>query len=339
MPTDYRLTRLRGEWAVAVWQDGKRVNRSTLGTSDRKEAEQRLAVFVAQFERPERLTVAYIWQAYRNANVQKRIAANMDYSGRAVLPELGHLLPDEITDAKCRSYAATRKKAGRKPGTVWTELNHLQVALNWALKQRLIPHAVSVDKPSKPAPKDRRLTREEGKRLLDAAASPHIAIAIHLMLGTGARIGAILDLTWDRVDLDRGMVSYPNPDDTGRRKGRATVPVPPDLLKRLTEARRGAMTDYVVEWAGKQVGSIKRGFARAVADAGLANVTPHVLRHTAATWMAEAGHPMTEIAAVLGHVDSRTTERVYAKFSPQFLKSAVAALDMSGFASKDNGDG
>lgn len=55
---EYRLTRLRGGWAVAVWQDGKRINRSSLGTSDRKEAERRLATFVAQFERPEKLTVA-----------------------------------------------------------------------------------------------------------------------------------------------------------------------------------------------------------------------------------------------------------------------------------------
>lgn len=330
---EYRLTRLRGEWAVAVWQGGRRINRSTLGTSDRKEAERRLATFVAQFERPERLTVAYLWQSYRDANAHKRIAANMAYSGKAVLPELGHLLPEEVTDAKARAYAAKRGKAGRKPGTVWTELNHLQVALNWAEKKHLIPRAVTVEKPAKPAPRDRRLTRAEARRLLDAAGSPHIALAIALLLGTGARIGAILDLTWERVDFERGLVRYTNPDDSGRRKGRATVPMTRDLVTRLSEARRGAETDYVVEWAARPVASIKRGFARAVADAGLTKVTPHVLRHTAATWMAEAGRPMTEIAAVLGHVDSRTTERIYARFTPGHLRETVASLDMSGVPS------
>lgn len=330
---EYRLTRLRGEWAVAVWRDGKRVNRSTLGTSDRKEAERRLATFVAQFERPEHITVGYIWQRYRDENVHKRISANMAFSGKSILPEFGHLLPDEITIGKTRAYIAKRKAAGRKPGTAWTELNHLQTALNWAGKRRLIPHTIHVEKPSKPAPRDRRLTRPETHRLLDAATMPHIALAIALMLNTGARAGAILELTWDRVDFEQGLIRYAAPDMSGRRKGRATVPMTPDLRERLSEARKAAQTDYVIEWASRPVKSIKRGFARAVADAGLVDVTPHVLRHTAATLMAEAGTPMTEIAAVLGHSDSRTTESIYAKFSPAYLRKAIAALDTSGVPS------
>lgn len=330
---EYRLTRLRGGWAVSIWNDGRRVGRYSLATGDRKEAERRLAKFAADREKPKHVTVAYLWQRYRDENAQKRIAANMAFSGKSVLPELGHLLPDDVTDAKTRAYATKRKRAGRKQGTVWTEMNHLQVVLNWAAKQRIVPHAVAVQKPPKPPPRDRRITRAEARRLLDAAGSPHVQLAIALMLGTGARVGAILELTWDRVDFDRGLISYAVPDEMGRRKGRATVPMTPDLHARLTAARRGAQSDYVVEWAAKQVGSIKRGFARAAADAGLADVTPHVLRHTAATWMAEAGRPMTEIAAVLGHVDSRTTERIYARFSPAFLRETVAALDMSGVPS------
>jgi len=91
--------------------------------------------------------------------------------------------------------------------------------------------------------------------------------------------------------------------------------------------KEGAETDYVIEWAGAPVKSIKRAFRAAVMRAGLDKaVTPHVLRHTAASWMAEAGIPMSEIAAVLGHRDSRTTERVYAKFSPEYLQKAVRAL-------------
>ena len=105
------------------------------------------------------------------------------------------------------------------------------------------------------------------------------------------------------------------------------VPVNDTLREALERAREGAMTDYVIEWAGQPVKSIKRGFREAVKRAGLgADVTPHVLRHTAASWMAEAGVPMSEIAAVLGHRDSRTTERIYAKMSPEYLQKAVRAL-------------
>jgi integrase len=325
----YRLTRFRGGWAVSIWERGARLHRYSLGKGNRKAAERIFHRFVTDRERPDTITVAYIWQHYRDENAHKRIAANMAFSGKAVLPEFGHLTPDEITDAKTRAYTRKRTKAGRKPGTVWTELNHLQVALNWAAKKNVIPRGVALERPAKPPPRDRRLTRAEARRLLDAAGSPHIALAIALMLGTGARIGAILDLTWSRVDLDAGLISYTDPDATGRRKGRATVPMTPDLVKRLTEARRGAVTDYVIEWAAKQVHSIKRGFAHAVAKAGLTNVTPHVLRHTAACRLAESGAPMSEIAQILGHSDSRTTERIYARFSPLYLRKAIAALDMS----------
>lgn len=176
---------------------------------------------------------------------------------------------------------------------------------------------------------------DEGRsspRLLDAADAnevPHVALAIALMLGTAARIGAILDLTWSRVDFERGQIAYADRADTSRRKGRATVPMTNDTRTRLEEARKGTVSDYVVEWSGRKVGSIKRGFARAVETAGLTDVTPHVLRHTAASWMAEAGVSMSGIAAVLGHSDSRITERTYAKFSPGHLRRAVASLDMS----------
>jgi integrase len=50
------------------------------------------------------------------------------------------------------------------------------------------------------------------------------------------------------------------------------------------------------------------------------------MRHTAAVWMAEAGVPMPVIAQYLGHTDSRITERVYARFSPDYLRGAADAL-------------
>jgi integrase len=52
-----------------------------------------------------------------------------------------------------------------------------------------------------------------------------------------------------------------------------------------------------------------------------------MLRHSAAVWMAEQAVPMTQIAQFLGHTDSRITERVYARFAPQFLSTAADALE------------
>jgi len=105
-------------------------------------------------------------------------------------------------------------------------------------------------------------------------------------------------------------------------KGRATVPINNTLLAALHEAKQGELTGHVIEWAGAPVKSIKKGIATAARNAGIENVSPHVFRHTAAVWMAEAGIPMSEIAQYLGHSNTSVTEKVYACCSPEHLRGA-----------------
>jgi integrase len=62
-------------------------------------------------------------------------------------------------------------------------------------------------------------------------------------------------------------------------------------------------------------------------DTGL-DITPHILRHTVATQLAQKNVPIPQIARILGHSDSRITERVYAKFSPEFCRQAVTHLNV-----------
>jgi len=185
-----------------------------------------------------------------------------------------------------------------------------------------------MERPPKPAPKDRYLTRAEIDRLLAAPAEPHIKLAILLMLSTAARVTAILELTWDRVDLDRGQIDL-RKSSTGPRKGRAVVPINDGLRQALLNAREAALTDHVVEWAGKPIKKVTRGFKSAVVAAGLTDVSPHVLRHTSAVHMAEAGVPMPEISQYLSHSNAAITERVYARFSPDHLRKAAQVLDFT----------
>lgn len=250
----------------------------------------------------------------------------MRSSGKKVLDFFGLLRPDQITVDQCRDYDKKRQKEGLKPGSIWTELGHLRTCLKWAQKMRLIDHAPHIERPPKPAPRERYLTRAEISQLLAADCEPHIKVAILLMLTTAGRVGAILDLTWDRVDFARGQVNLRR-EMFGPRKGRAIVPMNNTLRAALTTARQAAMSEYVVEWSGGRVASIKKGFATAVRNARLSDVTLHVLRHTAAVHMAEAGVPMEEISQYLGHSNVQITATVYARFSPQHLSKAAEALN------------
>jgi integrase len=205
-------------------------------------------------------------------------------------------------------------------GTIRRELSVLRAALRW---QDPNTKAVVALPPAAP-PKDRYLTTSEFQSLLAAAQASHVKLFIVLALATAARKEALLTLTWDRVDLSRGII---NLGRGVRQKGRAVVPVNDFAREWLQKAQAAAVSDFVIEWAGGAVASIRTGFDAACAKAGFTDVTPHVLRHTAAVWMAEAGVRMSEIAQYLGHRDSRTTERVYARYSPEYLQTAAAALD------------
>lgn len=249
----------------------------------------------------------------------------MVYTGRSVLPWFGAYRPDQITSQDCRAYVANRRQAGIKDGTIWTQLNKLRTCLNWAERTGLIKKAPYVELPSKPAPRERFLTQDEISKLLDVDCAPHVDLAIRLMLSTAARVTAVLELTWDRVDFDRRQINLRT--EEGYRKGRAIIPMTDGLRDVLWEARKCALSDHVIEWAGGPVKSIKKGFKAAAQRAGIPEVSPHVLRHTAAVHMAEAGIPMDEIAQYLGHSDSRITASTYARYSPEHLRKAASALE------------
>lgn len=323
---EWRITRLRGGFALTFDRDGRR-HRYSLDTADPREAQQLAPALYAELTKPKGRKVADLWNAYTAEKEGRAVLNTMKYTWKALEPHFGHREGDSVTLDDCRAYTARRRKLGRSDGSIHTELGHLRTVLKWAEKRRLIPRAPDIDRPRKPDPKDRHLTKDEARLILSKATLPHVRLAIHLMLATAARISAILELPWSRVDMKRRLIHLVDPNDKTPRKGRATVPINDTLFAALKVAKAEALSDYVVEWGGKPVSSIKRSIESAAKLAELDNVSPHVFRHTAAVWMAEAGVPLTEIAQYLGHSTPAITYKVYARYSPDHLRKASEALD------------
>ena len=86
----------------------------------------------------------------------------------------------------------------------------------------------------------------------------------------------------------------------------------------------------MVEWNGKPVRSVRKAFATAVKAAGLdrLGITPHVLRHTAATWAMQGGGDLWQIAGFLG-MTVEVLERVCGHHHPNFQREAAAAVTRS----------
>jgi integrase len=331
MPDGWRLVRYRGTFC-AYRREGEQPVRRSLGTTDRAIAEGRFARFLADLKRENQSplkTAGEVLDAYIEARPRDSYARRRaEWVKQAILkvtaPALLSLPVDAIDKQTCRLYAEARYRQCIKPGTVATNLGILRAAMNWAAGEKLIPAEPKMELPPSAPPRDRWLTGEEARRLIEAAGAPHIRLFVIVALHTAARAAAILDLTWDRVNE-----KFIDLNPAGRvrtRKGRAVVPMSPELWEALSEARAGALTDHVIEWAGEPVLSVKKGLGRAAARAGLQGVTAHTLRHTAATWMVQAGVPIPKVAAFLGHRDSRTTERVYGHHAPDYLTEGSAAI-------------
>lgn len=316
-----RLKLYRGKWS-AVWRgSGGETKRASLRTADRNVAERNLIAFLAANDGP-RETVAEIMVAFLADREGRPSHSRSADAWKRLQPHFGSLRPADIKRPTCREYAAMRARRA-KPGTIIKELSVLRAALRWHDKYT----PADIEMPRQPPPRDRYLAREEYRALRDAAATtPHCQLFIIVAYSTAGRAGAVLELTWDRVDFDRGHVRLATEDEHGN-KGRATVPMTPGVRAALSTAKEAALTDFVIEYAGRRVHSIRKAFQAACARAGLNGVSPHVLRHTAAVHMAESGVPMSEISQYLGHRDSRLTERVYARYSPDYLRGAARALE------------
>ena len=328
--TDRKLSnisigRLRGGFCV-YWRDDTGRRRYQLEARTKAEAEaEAIEVYRTKTyaSRTRGQTIAEIWEAYREDLGDKPTGKTMGYTGKAILPFFGAHSPDHLTKTLCKAYAAARMGAGKKQGTVWTELGHLQSALNFHSRT-----APKIWRPEKPETDKRILNAGEARALIDAAHAPHIRLALILLLGTAGRVGAILDLAWDRVDFETGIINL-RVTDSKTRKGRAVVPMSSGVRAALSVAYQAAMSDYVIEHASSKVASIRKGVAGAIERSGIGHVTIHELRHTAAVTMLGHGVPIEKVAQVLGHSNISVTYKVYARYLPRQMQDAVDVLDFT----------
>jgi integrase len=155
-------------------------------------------------------------------------------------------------------------------------------------------------------------------------------------LYTGTRAAAIAAAAPARaegrayVDLEHGVFYRLAIGKRATNKRQPPVPLPQQLLSHMRRwSRIGVADDYFVTWHGEPVRSVKKGFARAVALAGLEDVTPHTLRHTAATWLMQNGTPIWEAAGFLG-MSPEILDRVYGHHHPDHLQNAARKIGAKG---------
>lgn len=326
---EYRLGQHRGRFSLVYNDRERRTERNksgrvriALGTDDRGEAEARARELWRKRNAAPSDRVGDLWEAYARDRKQSVTRADrFEATWKPLASHFGHRLGTAITTDDCRDYYKARKREGMADSTVKTELEFLRACLRFKYGQ----DAPKLWLPPASAPRDRFLTKEEARELIEHIETPHVRLFVELALATGARMSALLELTWDRVDLKRGTVNLNPAGRHQTNKRRTVVPLNERAMKAIQEAHKGALSDHVIEYGGQPVKSVKKAIAAAARRSGIP-VSPHVFRHTAGVWMAEADTPMQKIAQYLGHTSTRVTEATYARYSPSFMKDASRAL-------------
>lgn len=258
---------------------------------------------------------------------------------RRVVPTLGHL-PLSLITAGLVDRAIDRWELEYGRSTVKNTVSALVLVLDEAVRDGLLVRNPAKDRARRRtvgrtastepgSPRDLALPDVATLQRLVAAvieAGNHQAWgdAVTLLATTALRISEVAGLRVGDVDLDRGLLlvarqTYPGrgglvtKETKGRR--RRTVPIIEPLrepLVRLTTGRRADDRLLVGPRGGVITTATLRdatNWDQLVADLGQPGLVRHGLRHTALTWMADAGVNLHILQRVAGHQDPAVTAR------------------------------
>lgn len=306
-----------------------------------------------------------------------RLDSILDFFGDKTLADInGALCREYVSGPSKGGRVLPSPSAGRR------QLEDLRAAINHYHAEKYVTTVPKVVLPPKADASKRALSRSEAAKLLWAAwrmrqswkgrpsdrrTGRHVARFILTGLYTGTRsaaiCGAAIRPTPGRgfVDLERGVFFRRAADMVETNKRQPPVRLPDRLLAHMrrwaktpvdikTKRRSKSKTvgrmishDFVVEWEGGPVRSIKKAFKSACEMAGLGwyedrksangvtrrvfvtDVTPHTLRHTAATWLMQNGVELSKAADFCGMTEAVLRKHYY-HHHPDFQADAAAAI-------------
>ena len=290
-----------------------------------------------------KITLAETWHAYaRSVAAQLRPSTLESYRGcmdNHVLPALGCLTLASLTPGRIRAFADAELARGVSPKTVRNSVGVIRTTLAGLVSHGVLrSNPASIARGSLPLPeKPGTLTRSELLRFLQAfRGDPFEDLLLFLGL-TGVRLREALALGWREVDLEartaiiRGALRLHRKHMPTLRLGFRTIDLPAPVVAALRRRRAGSADAELVFEGDERGGGVNArhvhlAFKRAAERAGLAIVTPHVLRHTWATTLLEAGVPVSYVSRSLGHSSTAFTASVYAAACERVSRHPAARL-------------
>ncbi len=253
-----------------------------------------------------------------------------------VVPVLGDLTLNQITEHDVEVVLATMANKGLS--TAYQNQAHKSMARLFrdAKKMRLLAVIPMEDVPA-PAEtyKDKIVPdSDQVRQLMDSAPTQRMATFITGLAFTGLRISELLGAKWTDLNDDMTALTV-----MGKGSRPRTVPVAAALKDELVKWRRDLAKQRLQSpwWSDEgwllpsdcgtrwETRNARKRF-KPLADAVLPGITPHSLRHAAATMLLEEHIPMKVVAELLGHTSTRVTEQTYSHVTQRLVTQSADAL-------------
>jgi integrase len=260
-----------------------------------------------------------------------------------VLPAFGDVRLSKVSTAMVRRWLADLREEGLSGSRVTQARQVLRASLETARLDGLIGSnpVVGTKAPRALRREHRYLTEAEVARLADAAEarSEGSGVVVWFLALTGLRWGEMVALRGRRVDVLRRKVTVAESvtevngkliEGTPKTHERREVVYPRYLAEMVAPLVTGPDELVFPAPRGGYLRSPnwrRRVWQPAVADAGLSDLVPHDLRHTAASLAVASGASILAVARMLGHVDPSVTLKVYAGLYTDDLEALADRLD------------
>lgn len=264
------------------------------------------------------------WLAARRGSLAKRSFETYEQAVRELIAHLGPAAAgpmSEITPAIMARFRDAQTARGRGPATV----NKMLTVLSVAFREAVALGAMTRNPCDGITVKGEERARQRRSAFTFAQFSGMVAAAegdwktLLLVAGyTGARRMEAAQLTWEQIDLQAGRISL-NRTKTGDVHWLPLHPALAEHLKGLTGDRAGAVMPSIAGRAGRDISNIFRrrilpliGIRQAWGNREglgrqLAPYSLHSLRHSLATWLAEAGVEERMRMLLIGHEDKQVS--------------------------------
>jgi integrase len=270
-----------------------------------------------------------------SANKKSSTHYAVQHKAKAVKAALGKYSLAAVTPDIIAEYRDQRLKKGKSASTVRLELSLLSHMFTIAIREwrvGLTYNPVSnIRKPTPTKGRNRRLSKEEEKRLfaaLDKYSNPMLGWVARIALHTAMRAGEIKSLTRKQVNFKRRVV-YLSETKNGTE---CTEPLTKEAAEVFAEALehpiRPVDTDLIF-WVEPGRDKKRRPYEfrpawhRTVREAGIENFRFHDLGHEAVSRLVESGLGDQEVAAISGHKSMQMLRR----YTHLRAEDLVARLD------------